>query len=243
MISNEWLMYVWNHYNILGSLLALAGIAAITIAGKKLAFSVPALGKMRDLNKEKDKPKWAQKKYPPIVRATQKMGLYCNLTFFLLLLPFCITFTAQPIWRVLLDTFIILMFYDFLYYLSHRFWFHGQGWMRKIHAVHHQARNPTYLDAHYVHPFETFVGLALYMGSIVVLAALLGSFHIATIILTFLLFTLINQINHTYVDLPYFPYKALNWMVAKHHVHHENMHKGNYATITLFYDKIFGTLD
>ena len=243
MMSNEWLMSVWNHYNILGSLLALAGIAAITIVGKKLTFAVPVLGKMRDLNKEKDKPKWAQEKYPPVVRATQKMGLYCNVTFFLLLLPFCITFTAQPIWRVLLDTFIILMFYDFLYYLSHRFWFHGQGWMRKIHAVHHQARNPTYLDAHYVHPFETFVGLALYMGSIVLLAALLGPFHIATIILTFLIFTLINQINHTYVDLPYFPYKALNWMVAKHHVHHENMHKGNYATITLFYDKIFGTLD
>jgi sterol desaturase/sphingolipid hydroxylase (fatty acid hydroxylase superfamily) len=242
-MNNEWLMTVWYHYNILGSLLALAAIAGITIVGKRLAFSVPALGKMRQLNKEKDKPKWEQEKYPPIVRATQKVGLYCNVAFFLLLLPFCITFSAQPVWEVLLDTFIILMFYDFLYYLSHRFWFHGQGKMRQIHAVHHQARNPTYLDAHYVHPFETFVGLALYMGSIVFLAVLMGPFQIGTIILTYLLFTLINQINHTYVDLPYFPFKTLNWMVAKHHVHHENMHKGNYATITLFYDKLFGTLD
>ncbi len=242
-MNYEWLTLVWGHYNFLGSLLALAGIAGITIVGKKLAFSVPDLGKMRQLNKEKDKPKWEMEKYPPMVRATQNIGKYCNITFFLLLLPFCITFNAQPLWEVLLDIFIILMFYDFLYYVSHRFWFHGQGWMRKIHAVHHQARNPTYLDAHYVHPFETFVGLALYMGSIVVLAALLGPFHIATIIVTFLIFFQINQINHTYVDLPHFPYKTLNWIVAKHHVHHIDMHKGNYATITLFYDKIFGTLD
>lgn len=243
MMNNEWLAYIWEHYNIFGSVIALAGIVVLTIVGKKLAFSVPALAEMRALNKEKDKPKWGQEKYPPMVKSTQKVGLYCNVTFFALLLPFCITFESQPVWKVFLDTFIILMFYDFFYYVSHRFWFHGQGAMRKVHAVHHQARNPTYLDAHYVHPFETFVGLALYMGSIIVLAALMGQFHIGTIILTYLIFTQINQINHVYFALPYFPYKSLNWIVAKHHVHHENMHKGNYATITLFYDKIFGTLD
>ncbi len=243
MMNNEWLSYLWQHYHIVYSLIALAGIAAITIVGKRLLFSVPALANMRALNKAKDKERWVQEKYPPIVRATHKVGLYCNITFFLLLLPFCITIAAQPWWKVLLDTFIILMFYDFLYYLSHRYWFHGQGAMRKIHAVHHQARNPSYLDAHYVHPFETFVGLALYMGSIVLLAALMGPFHIATIVLTFLIFSQINQVNHIFFDLPHFPYKIVNWIVAKHHVHHENMHKGNYATITLFYDKIFGTLD
>jgi sterol desaturase/sphingolipid hydroxylase (fatty acid hydroxylase superfamily) len=243
MMNNEWLSYVWEHYHIVYSLLALAGIAGITIVGKRLAFSVPALGKMRALNKEKDKERWAQEKYPPVVRATQKVGMYLNITFFTLILPFCITASPQPVWEILLDIFVILMFYDFFYYVAHRFWFHGQGPMRKIHAVHHQARNPSYLDAHYVHPLETFIGLGLYMLSIVVLAALLGPFHIATIIPTYLIFTLINQINHVYLDLPYFPYKTLNWIVAKHHVHHENMHKGNYATITLFYDKIFGTLD
>jgi sterol desaturase/sphingolipid hydroxylase (fatty acid hydroxylase superfamily) len=242
-MNNEWLNTLWQHYDIVASLLALAGIVVITVVGKKLLFSVPALAAMRAQNKEKDKPKWKQEKYPPVVRATQKTGLYCNVTFFLLLLPFCITLAPQPVWNVLLDIVVILMFYDFLYYLSHRFWFHGQGPMRKIHAVHHQARNPTYLDAHYVHPLETFIGLALFMGSIVFLAVLMGPFHIATIIVTYLIFTQINQLNHVFFDLPHSPYKTVNWIVAKHHVHHENMHKGNYATITLFYDKIFGTLD
>lgn len=242
-MNNAWLSYIWQHYNILASLLSLATIVAITVVGKKIVFSVPALAKMRELNQEKDKPKWKQEKYPPIVRASQRVGLICNATFFLVLAPFCITLAPQPVWEILLDTVIILMVYDFVYYLSHRFWFHGQGPMRRIHAVHHQARNPTYLDAHYVHPVETFVGIALYMGSIVVLAAVLGPFHIATIVLTFVIFMQINQINHVFLDLPYFPFRTLNWIVAKHHVHHENMHKGNYATITLFYDKLFGTLD
>jgi sterol desaturase/sphingolipid hydroxylase (fatty acid hydroxylase superfamily) len=242
-MNNEWLSYIWQHFNILAAMLALAAIAVITIVGKRLLFAVPVLGDMRAQNKEKDKPKWKMDKYPPVVRSTQRVGMYCNITFFFVLLPFCITLQAQPVWKVLLDIVVILMFYDFFYYLSHRFWFHGQGAMRKIHAVHHQARNPTYLDAHYVHPLETFIGLALFIGSVVVLAPFMGPFNIVTIVVTYLIFTHINQINHIYFDVPRFPFKTVNWIVAKHHVHHENMHKGNYATITLFYDKIFGTLD
>ncbi len=242
-MNNEWFSTVWQHYNIVGSLLALAAIVTITMVGKRLLFKVPAISKMRELNKEQDKPKWAQKKYPPVVRATQKTGLYLNIAFFLLMLPFCITLDAQPVWKVLLNIVVILMFYDFFYYLAHRFWFHGQGRMRKIHAVHHQARNPTYLDAHYVHPLETFVGLGMFLTCVVVLSAIMGPFQIATIVVTYVIFTNINIINHVFLDLPHSPYKTVNWIVAKHHVHHENMHKGNYATITLFYDKIFGTLD
>lgn len=234
---------IFDHYNWLGSLLALAGIVTMSKVGKWLLFKVPALAQMREINRVKDKEKWAREKYPPIVRASQKVGLFCNIALFLLVLPFCVTLTVQPVWKVFLNIFIILMFYDFFYYLVHRFWFHGNGAMRQVHAVHHQARNPTYLDAHYVHPKETFIGLALYMASIAVLAAIMGPFHLATIIVTFVIYFQLNQINHTFVDLPYYPFKTLSWITAKHHVHHENMHKGNYASITLLYDKLFGTLD
>jgi sterol desaturase/sphingolipid hydroxylase (fatty acid hydroxylase superfamily) len=242
-MDSELLNTVLANYNWLGSLLTLAGIVLVSKVGKWLVFKVPALAEMRDINRRADKEKWSLEKYPPIVRANQKVGTWCNAIFFLVFLPFCVTLDTQPLWQVLLDSFIILMFYDFFYYLAHRFWFHGNGPMRQIHAVHHQARKPTYLDAHYVHPRETFVGLALFMGSIVVLATLMGPFHVVTMIITYLVFFQINQINHTFVDLPYFPFKTLSWITARHHVHHENMHKGNYATITLFFDKIFGTLD
>ncbi|MFT4519668.1 MAG: sterol desaturase/sphingolipid hydroxylase (fatty acid hydroxylase superfamily) [Halioglobus sp.] len=242
-MDNEWLNTVWANYNIVGAMAALACIVAISKVGKWLTFKVPALANMRTLNQNEDKEKWKKEKYPPVIRATQKVGMYWNGTFFFLLLPFCITFEAQPIWKIFLDMFIILMFYDFFYYLAHRFWFHGNGAMRKVHAIHHQARNPTYLDAHYVHPLETFVGLGGFLLSVVFLSTVLGQFQIATVVITFVLYFQLNQINHTFVDLPYFPFKTLSFITAKHHVHHENMHKGNYATITPLYDKIFGTFD
>jgi sterol desaturase/sphingolipid hydroxylase (fatty acid hydroxylase superfamily) len=239
----EWLNTLWEHYNILGSAAALALIAGITIVGKKLLFLHPDLAEMRRINKEEDKKRWKKEKYPPMVRSSQKVGRNLNITFFLVLLPFCITFEAQPWWRVLLDGFIILMVYDFFYYCAHRFWFHGNGPMRQVHAVHHQARDPSYLDAHYVHPTETFIGLGGYMLTVVVLAAFMGRFQLATIVVTFVIYFQLNQLNHVYFKLDKFPFRLVNWIVAKHHVHHLNMHKGNYATITLFYDKIFGTLD
>jgi sterol desaturase/sphingolipid hydroxylase (fatty acid hydroxylase superfamily) len=238
-----WLTTLSENYNWLGALLALGGSVALIKLSRFFLFKVPALDNMRGINREKDQEKWKKPKYPPVVKATQKVGLASNVVFFLLILPFCVTLEVQPVWKVLLDIFVILMFYDFFYYLAHRFWFHGQGKMRQVHAVHHQARNPTYLDAHYVHPLETFIGLALYLVSIAVLAPVLGPFSAVTIILTFVIYTQINIINHTFVDLDYFPFKTLTWITRKHHVHHENMHKGNYATITLFYDRIFGTLD
>jgi len=238
-----WLTTLSENYNWLGALIALVGSVVLIKVSKFFIFKVAALDKMRGINREKDKVKWKKPKYPPMVKATQKVGLVSNIVFFLLILPFCVTLEVQPVWKIFRDIFVILMFYDFFYYLAHRFWFHGQGRMRQIHAVHHQARNPTYLDAHYVHPLETFIGLALYLVSIAVLAPVLGPYNVVTIILTFVIYTQINIINHTFVDLDYFPFKTLTWITRKHHVHHENMHKGNYATITLFYDRIFGTLE
>jgi sterol desaturase/sphingolipid hydroxylase (fatty acid hydroxylase superfamily) len=242
-MEHSLLQTIVEHYNWQGSLLALAGIIVLTRVAKFLVFRITPLADMRKLNRERDQEKWAKPKYPPVVRANQKVGLWSNVVFFALMLPFFVTLEMQSVGTVLLDIFIVLMFYDFFYYLTHRFWFHGNGRMRQVHAVHHQARSPTYLDAHYVHPLETFVGLALYMGSIAVLAPVLGPYSVITIVITFVIFTNINIINHTHVDLDYFPFKTLTWITRKHHVHHENMHKGNYATITLLYDRLFGTLD
>jgi sterol desaturase/sphingolipid hydroxylase (fatty acid hydroxylase superfamily) len=239
-MNSSWLV---EHYDWLASLVSLLSIIAVSLVGKYLAFKVPDLQRMRELNRQHDRQKLAQSKYPPVVAANRKVGLACNLTFFIVILPFCATLESQPAWKILLDIIAILMFYDFIYYLSHRFWFHGKGWMRQLHALHHQARNPTHIDAHYVHPFETFIGISLYVATVAALAALLGPFNAATIVVTFVVFVQVNTINHTYIDLPRFPFKTLTWITAKHHRHHENMQMGNYATITLLYDRMFGTFE
>lgn len=229
------------HYNGLGSLLSLLGIIAITIAGKRLVFKVPVLAEVRRYNREQDRIKLAAAKYLPMVRASQRVGLVCNIIFFAAVLPFCVTLQTPVWWQVIVDSAAVLLLYDFFYYLMHRFWFHGQGRMRRLHAIHHQARNPTYIDAHYVHPIETALGLALFFASVAVMAALIGPFHPLTVVVFYVLYVQLNQINHTRVSLPYFPYRILSSITAKHHKHHENMHMGNYASIAMFYDRLFGT--
>jgi len=242
-MSNSVFALFLEHYNWLAALLCFAAIVALTRLGKFLAFQVPALAQMKELNRLQDQQKLAKSKYPPMVKASQKTGLYCNIVFFAGILPFVVTLQAQPLWLIPLHCIAILMFYDFFYYLMHRFWFHGNGRMRRIHAVHHQARKPTYIDGHYVHPVETFLGLSLFFLSIIAMALALGPFHVVTLTLTYVIYVQLNTVNHTFVDLPYFPFRTLNYITDKHHKHHENMYMGNYSTITLLFDKLFGTYE
>ena len=228
-------------YDWQAGLVFLALLVVATKLLKFLVFKVPALEATRLHNMELWAEKRAMEKYPPIMRATQKSGLITNAVFVFLVCPFFITLTPQPVWKILLDVVAILMVYDFIYYLTHRFLFHGQGYFRRVHALHHQAREPSYIDAHYVHPLETFIGVFLFVTTIPVMALWLGPFHSVTVALAFLVFTQLNIINHCKIELPYFPFKTLSWITARHAVHHENMHKGNFATITLLYDKLFGT--
>ena len=148
------------------------------------------------------------------------------------------------------NLFLILMVYDFFYYLMHRFLFHGKGYFRRVHAVHHQARSPTSIDSLLLHPLEAFMGVFLFVlvtsllaGIFTIMQGEVFHFHVVTLVLAMVIYTQLNQVNHVHMELDYFPYKTLNWIAAKHAVHHIDMHKGNYATITLLFDKVFGTLD
>lgn len=231
------------NYDWQAALVFTLSVIAISIIGKKLVFLHPELQRMRSINREQDKLKLAQDKYPPVVAQNNKIGLITNLLFFALVVPFFVSLSAQPWYWVVLDIIAILMVYDFFYYLTHRFLFHGSGYLRRVHGLHHQARKPTHIDAFYVHPVETAIGIFLFMVTIPLLALGLGEFHVVSVIVAYQVFIQLNTINHTYVDLPGFGFRTLSWITAKHAVHHENMHKGNYATITLLYDRIFGTLD
>ncbi|HEY9036867.1 MAG TPA: sterol desaturase family protein [Pseudomonadales bacterium] len=233
----EW-VYDWQ-----AALALLALVAAITIVGKKLVFLVPALAEARAYNLAQDAKKLAQAKYPVMVQWTNRVGLACNLFLYMAVAPFVVSFAAKPAWQYIIDVVAVLMFYDFFYYLMHRFLFHGKGYFRKVHGIHHQARSPTYIDALYVHPLETFLGLSLFTLAIAVVGYAVGGMNVFATAVCIVIYTQINVVNHTRVDLPRFPFKTLSWITAKHAVHHENMHRGNYASITLLFDKVFGTFD
>jgi sterol desaturase/sphingolipid hydroxylase (fatty acid hydroxylase superfamily) len=141
--------------------------------------------------------------------------------------------------RLLLDAVLILLLYDFLYYWMHRSAFHQWGPLRKVHVVHHAVRHPHAIDSLYLHPLETFLGLALLVACSVVV----GPVHPATFTVAFGVYSFLNILVHSGLDLPFFPLRALSFLARKHDVHHTSMKGGNYASLTPLFDRLFGTAE
>ena len=93
------------------------------------------------------------------------------------------------------------------------------------------------------HPLEVALGLGLYVASIFVLSRFMGEFHVATIVITWIAFSEINLHNHDRWTSDRFPFRYINTMAVMHHHHHAMFTGGNFATISLLYDWMFGTLD
>ena len=229
------------------SLYAFVGIIALGWLGKQLVLLVPAFREAHELNVGTYKEKMEKPRYAENQKWNRKWGLVFMAVIFGLIMPFCLTLEAQPWWRYLVDIFVILMFYDFFYYLTHRFLFHDGGFLGGplmwVHAVQHRQHNPCRMDSSYIHPLEVAMGLGLYVASIAVLSLLMGKFHVATIIVTWVAFSQINLHNHDLWKAGRFPFKYLNTMSVMHHNHHAKFTGGNVATISLLYDWMFGTLD
>ena len=197
---------------------------------------------MRELNQEQDRIKLTRKPFLEATEVSKRAGLITNGIFYIAILPFCLNLEPRPLWRHAVDIAAVLFVFDFFYYLTHRFLFYG-NLLRKVHSLHHRALTPTYVDALYVHPLETTIGLGLFLGSIPLIAAFTGTLHAASMAIATLIFTQINIINHVYVNLPYFPFKTLDYITSIHAAHHVSMKQGNYATLTMIYDWLFGTLE
>jgi sterol desaturase/sphingolipid hydroxylase (fatty acid hydroxylase superfamily) len=224
------------------SLYVIIGIIAVTFIGKLLLSLVPTFKHAQQLNKKTFDAKLQQPGYA----ANQKWNLKWSgsylLAIFGFILPFCLTSQTQSMLHMLLDVLVILMIYDFLYYLVHRFLFHGPILIR-VHAIHHRQHNPCRRDSSYIHPLEVAIGLALFSGSILMLSRFMGRFHVATIVFTWIAFTEINLHNHDLWNEERFPFRYLNHISKMHHNHHVRFTGGNFATISLLYDWMFGTLD
>jgi len=230
-------------YNWIAALGALAVAVGLTLAGRRIAFKVPAFVRMRELNEKLDADKIALPKYPPAVASSNRAGLGVNVVLLLLVLPLTATTVLPSAWSFVIAVLLMLLVHDFMYYMTHRFLFHGEGYFRRVHALHHQARSPSYIDALYVHPLETVIGVGIFVLSVILCSLVLGRIHFAAIAIAHVIFTQVSVLNHVKIDLPYFPFKWVHWVSAKHAIHHQNMHKGNFAGITPLYDKLFGTFE
>jgi sterol desaturase/sphingolipid hydroxylase (fatty acid hydroxylase superfamily) len=131
----------------------------------------------------------------------------------------------------------VLLFYDFTYYLTHRFAFHQWGPLRRVHALHHTARHPRALDSLYVHPIETLIGVALLFASI----AVMGPLHVHAFGAVLFVYSVLNIAIHGGLDAPWFPLSLVGAMAVKHDRHHVSMRSGNFASITPLFDRLLGT--
>lgn len=171
--------------------------------------------------------------------------IFANMAFSAALL-FAFTFGARPwlideaprgwLWLVLHGV-LVLGVYDFFYYLLHRFAFHEWKLLRRVHVVHHAVRHPHSVDSLYLHPVETFLGLALLFSCMVVL----GPLHPLTFAGVVAVHSLLNILVHSGLDLPFFPFRTLGFLARKHDIHHISMKGGNYASLSPLYDRLFGT--
>lgn len=114
-------------YNWQVSVLTFVILGVCIAVAQWLVFKVPAFAAARELNREENKRKWREqgKKYHHRVDSSKKIGLAINVFFYVAILPFFVTLHSVPLWRIALDVVLILMVYDFFYYLVHRFLFHG----------------------------------------------------------------------------------------------------------------------
>lgn len=238
---------LFEHYQWQLAIYAGIGIVGASLVLTQLTMLIPAFKQARQHNAESFRTKMERPSYAANHKWNRKWGSLYMVAIFAAILPFCLTLEAQPWWNMLLDVVVILMVYDFFYYLMHRFTFHDNGLLggplKWMHAIHHRQHDPCRMDSSYIHPLEVALGLGLYIATIFMLSWPMGRFHVATIIITWVAFSRINVHNHALWKADRFPFKYMNYASKMHHNHHARFTGGNYATITLLFDWMFGTLD
>lgn len=154
-----------------------------------------------------------------------------------LLKPWLISEGTPQAWEVVLETGMVLLLYDFGYYLLHRFVFHQWSVGRRWHGVHHRVRSPFVGDSIYIHPVETVLGLSLFLLCV----GVVGPISVTSFGVAFFVYSAWNLFIHSAFHLPFFPFRGMSALVTHHDRHHDSMRSGYYASLTPIFDWLFGT--
>jgi sterol desaturase/sphingolipid hydroxylase (fatty acid hydroxylase superfamily) len=146
--------------------------------------------------------------------------------------------TSLP--RLGLEILAILLVYDFAYYWLHRL-MHHKKLMKYVHAVHHEVHNPTAMESFYLHPIELFAGLALLMSCVWLSALIVGPVSMYAFAVVFFIHSTLNITVHSGVDSKRWFLFPIDHLTRKHYIHHAGNYDNNYASLTPFWDMLFGT--
>lgn len=125
---------------------------------------------------------------------------------------------------------------DFLNYWLHRL-LHTPLLYKHVHALHHEFTAPFALMAAYAHPAEVVIlSIPTFAGPALVAP------HMFTVLVWQLLrnYEAID-IHSGYAEI--FSFKSLfpSYAGAEHHDYHHYMHSGNFASVFVWCDKLYGT--
>ena len=206
---------------------------------------IPRYAELRDQNERADREKREKDAYRVAVERGTRTSAITNFGLALLLVPFFVSLDARPLWQYAVEILAVLLVYDFLYYWLHRSLFHGTL-LRKEHALHHLARRPTSGDSVYIHPWESFLGILVFMGAIPIVSLVTGGpLSAISAGLAAVAWAQLTQLNHAWTNL-----SSTRWLdrwvehvTSVHRAHHVDMNRGNYASLTTVYDRLFGTFE
>jgi sterol desaturase/sphingolipid hydroxylase (fatty acid hydroxylase superfamily) len=151
-----------------------------------------------------------------------------------------LTVGPTPWYVIALQAAGIFVVYDFTYYWMHRA-FHTKTLMRWVHGVHHRARTPSALESLYQSPAELISGLSLLMIS-TFLVGLASPVHHVAFLAIFFVYSTQNIVIHSGLVFPHPVFAPVNAVTTKHHAHHYDAPRKNYASMSPLPDLIFGTL-
>ena len=183
--------------------LVVLAISGVSMASLHLAFRSPR-SEGRRIREEKQRTLEVAR----LLKNVLANSLFSVLLVFAIVLglePF-LFYPETPSWgRMALEVVGVLALYDLLYYWMHRYAFHRWGVLRAAHSVHHVARFPTAVDSLYLHPVETFLGLAV-LALCTFVVGPVSSYSFAVI---FLVYSQLNIVIHCGLELPAFPFGPL----------------------------------
>lgn len=138
--------------------------------------------------------------------------------------------------RFVYEVLAILLVYDFAYYWLHRL-MHTKKGMRWVHGRHHEVHNPTAMESFYLTPTELFAGLGLLLSC----TWLLGPVSIWSFGVVFFIHSTLNITVHSGLLSKRWILWPIDHLTHKHYTHHAGNYDNNYASLTPFWDMLFGT--
>jgi sterol desaturase/sphingolipid hydroxylase (fatty acid hydroxylase superfamily) len=162
------------------------------------------------------------------------------------------TFQLPVLLEGIMATLVTMLSIDFASFLMHR-WMHANNFLRKIHSIHHSAKELNFFTTYRQHILEPIIlNLARTLAAAIGLSIFHLFFKSKTPVITyheigigFFIYMFTVNLHHSHVPVSY-P-KFLRFILISPHIHHlhhslDPRHRNtNFGVVFSFWDRAFGS--